>query len=98
MVRSIVSFLKMWLRCDFGLLSQAQHLTEMLIKLQPVKVRTFELFRPKITPQIAANRSVSVNFDHPAAKRFQTTRIGFNNPRGSDDSTRKNLRPQSPDQ
>jgi hypothetical protein len=98
MIRSIVSFVKLWLRCDFVLLGQAKQLTEMLSKLQPVKVRPFELFRPKITPQVAANRSTSVNLDHPAAKRrFQTNCIPPNDPKDSDDSTKIIPRPRSPD-
>jgi hypothetical protein len=41
MIRSIVSFFKLWLRCDFTKLGEATHLYELPDRLQPCKLRSF---------------------------------------------------------
>lgn len=61
MIRSIVSFLKLWLRCDYNLVMQVNHLTELQPRLQMLKNRPFEAFKPKMSVEFAANRSSSVN-------------------------------------
>lgn len=42
MIRSIFSFLKLWLRCDFFELGQAQHLHELPSRIRPCRDRVFE--------------------------------------------------------
>ena len=69
MIRSIVSFLKLWLRCDYNLLMQVNHLTELQPRLQMLKNRPFELFKPKMSVEFAANRSSSVNIEPARARR-----------------------------
>lgn len=71
MIRSIISFFKLWLRCDFTKLSQALHLKELLGLLQPSKLRSFDLFKPKVNCDVEAERRNSVNtYELKLKRRF----------------------------
>jgi len=61
MIRSIIIFLKLWLRCDFTLLNQVKHLPELISNLQPIKFRQFEHFKIKLEESFEATRQCSVN-------------------------------------
>jgi len=61
MIRSIIIFLKLWLRCDFALLSETVHLPQLLEKLKPLKIRTFEHYTMKTEGDTEGSRRSSVN-------------------------------------
>jgi len=48
MIRSIIIFLKLWLRCDFALLNQVKRLSEFIQFLQPIQVKPYAHFKTKL--------------------------------------------------
>ena len=61
MIRSIIIFLKLWLRCDFALLNQAKSLTELTQYVQPIQVKPYAHFKMKLEESYEATRQCSVN-------------------------------------
>jgi len=61
MIRSIIIFLKLWLRCDFVLLNQAKRLTELIQFLKAPQVKPYVNFKMKLEESYEAARQCSVN-------------------------------------
>jgi hypothetical protein len=97
MIRSIVSFFKLWLRCDFSALAQAEHLHQLPRLLKPAQHRSKGQLRPRSPNPIAANRRSSLNTTEVhTRRRFGTTRLTPLNETGANNVTKLVYRPTSP--
>lgn len=47
MMRSIISFFKLWLRCDYDYLSQVSRLVDLMNRLGEPRTRQIDGYRPK---------------------------------------------------
>ena len=47
MIRSIITYLKLWFKCDYSLLMDVKHLNELSFKIEAMKIRPNEVFKPK---------------------------------------------------
>ena len=78
MIRSILTFLKLWLRYDFGLLSECTPLTQLVSQLHPLKSRPSDFVRSKPLVEVKGNRSCSVNMeDFRRQRRCETNKLVF---------------------
>jgi len=61
MIRGIISYLKLWIKGDFQLLTEAKTLHELFLKRDTIKYKS-ESFRPNSpSNELAANRRNSFN-------------------------------------
>jgi hypothetical protein len=64
MLRSIITYLKLWLKCDYQLLAEAKHLNELPARFDALRSRNPEHFRAKSPDRdFLANRRNSVNLE-----------------------------------
>jgi len=64
MMRSIVSYFKLWLKCDYGVLGEVKKLGELRDRFMEVKGRFGEGFRAKSPDrEYMAGRKMSANFE-----------------------------------
>ena len=47
MIRSIISYLKLWLKADYSQLTDIKHLADLLPKIELVKIRNIDNFKAK---------------------------------------------------
>lgn len=47
MIRSIISYLKLWLKADYSQLTDIKHLADLLPKIEQVKIRNIDNFKAK---------------------------------------------------
>jgi hypothetical protein len=62
MTRSIVTFLRLWLKCDYAYLAEAKHLEELLMKFDILLSKNTEGFRPKSKDKkfVGSHKNVSI--------------------------------------
>lgn len=62
MTRSIVTFLRLWLKCDYSYLSEAKRLEELLMKFDILLSKNSEGFRPKSKDKkfVGSHKNVSI--------------------------------------
>lgn len=64
MIRSIITYLKLWLKIDYSLLTDVKHLVELVHKLETIKFKPTDGFKAKSPErEFIMNRRNSVNVD-----------------------------------
>jgi len=73
MIRSIITYLKMWLKCDYNHLSEAKRLDELLYRFDQIRGKMPQDFKPRSPERdFLGSRKVSAQFQpgDPAFNRF----------------------------
>lgn len=73
MIRSIITYLKMWLKCDYNHLSEAKRLDELLYRFDQICGKVPQDFKPRSPERdFLGSRKVSAQFQagDPAFNRF----------------------------
>ncbi len=66
MIRSILTYFKLWLKCDYSLLTDIKSLSELSFKLEGMKFRPSDSFKPKSPErEFPVYKKSSVNGDNP---------------------------------
>ena len=64
MIKSIINYFKLWFKCDYNLLTDIKHLSELAHKIETMKIKPSEAFRAKSPDRdFMLNRRNSVNMD-----------------------------------
>jgi len=70
MIRSIISFLKLWLRYDFSFLTEVKNLQELPNKFEELNKLSTDCSQAKFPYSNYLNISLSNKYNHPMKYRF----------------------------
>lgn len=64
MIRSIITYFKLWLKCDYSVLSDVKTLSDLVLRLDSMKFKPSESFKGKSPErEFLVNRRNSINVD-----------------------------------
>ena len=95
MAKSIINFLKLWFRCDYTLLVDVKNLLELSQKIEQMKIKPLEPFRPKSPErEFLAHRRHTINPDSPESAHRVDDKSGQN--LLADNKSMKDMKGRSP--